>query len=116
MSTVFGAQTTAGLVTINVGFGVTVITVPAEVADVQLPLLTDTVYVPEAETVIDCVVAPVDQRFPLAADEVNTTLPPAQNEVTLPALIVGVAGKAFTVTVVPAEVAEAQPLLVTATV
>ncbi len=98
------------------GKAVTVTVVPADVAEVQPPLVTATVYVPDVETVIDCVVAPVDQRFPLADDDVNTTLPPAQNVNGPPAEIVGVAGKAVTVTVVPAEVAEVQPPLVTATV
>ena len=98
------------------GIGFTVTVVPADVAEVQPPLVTETVYVPEVETVIDCVVAPVDQRFPLAEEEVNTTLPPAQKVVGPPAEIVGVAGSGFTVTVVPAEVAEVQPPLVTETV
>ena len=65
---------------------------------------------------IDCVVAPVDHKFPLADDEVKTTLPPVQKLNGPPAEIVGVAGKAVTVTVVPADVAEVQPPLVTATV
>ena len=85
-------------------------------AEVQPPLVTETVYVPEVETVIDCVVAPVDHKFPLADDEVNTTLPPAQNDNGPPAEIVGVVGNGFTVTVVPADVAEVQPPLVTDTV
>ena len=99
-----------------VGKAVTVTVVPAEVAEVQPPLVTETVYVPDVETVIDCVVSPVDQRFPLADEEVSVTLPPAQKLNGPPAEIVGVAGKAVTVTVVPAEVAEVQPPLVTATV
>jgi hypothetical protein len=98
------------------GNAVTVTVVPAEVAEVQPPLVTATVYVPDVETVIDCVVAPVDQTFPLADDEVKTTLPPAQKVNGPPAVIVGVAGSGFTVTVVPAEVAEVQPAVVTATV
>jgi hypothetical protein len=53
-----------------------------------------------------CVVAPVDQRFPEAADEVNTTEPPVQKVVGPPAVIVGVAGFAFTAITVGAEVAE----------
>ena len=65
---------------------------------------------------IDCVVSPVDQTFPVADEEFNTTLPPAQNVVALAALIVGVAGTAFTTTVVPAEVAEVQLPLLTTTV
>ena len=98
------------------GSGFTVTVVPADGNDVQVPLFTVTVYVPEVETVMDCVVAPLDQRFPVAEDEVNTTLPPAQNVVEPLGVIVGVAGSGFTVTVVPADVAEVQPPLVTETV
>ena len=58
------------------GVGLTVTIVPVDAADEQLPLLTETEYVPDAKTVIDCVVAPVDQTFPVAADDVNTTFPP----------------------------------------
>jgi len=65
---------------------------------------------------MDCVVAPVDQTFPVADEEVNTTLSPAQKVVALPALIVGVAGNAFTVTAVPADAAEVQLPLSTETV
>ena len=98
------------------GIGFTVTVVPADVADVQPAVVTATVYVPAVETVIDCVVAPVDHTFPLAEDEVNTTDPPAQNVVEPPALMVGVAGIGFTVTVVPADVPDVQPAVVTATV
>jgi hypothetical protein len=98
------------------GNAVTVTVVPAEVAEVQPAVVTATVYVPDVDTVIDCVVAPVDHTFPLAEEDVNTTLPPAQKVVGPPALMVGVAGSGFTVTVVPAEVAEVQPAVVTATV
>ena len=52
-----------------------------------------------------CVVAPFDQVFPVALEEVNTTEPPAQNVVEPPAVIVGVAGKELTVTTVTAELA-----------
>ncbi|MNE21275.1 hypothetical protein D3C80_1144290 [compost metagenome] len=38
---------------------------------------------------IDCVVSPVDQTFPVVAEEVNTTLPPRQNVVGPSAVIVG---------------------------
>jgi hypothetical protein len=98
------------------GNAVTLTVVPADVAEVQPPLVTATVYVPDVETVIDCVVAPVDQTFPLADDDVNTTLPPAQKVNGPPAVMVGAEGNAVTLTVVPAEVAEVQPPLVTATV
>ena len=65
---------------------------------------------------MDCVVAPVDQVLPDAEDEVSTTLPPEQKVVGPPAVIVGVEGTAFTVTVVPADTADVQPPLVTETV
>ena len=57
---------------------------------------------------MDCVVAPFDQRFPVADEEVNTTFPPEQNVVGPPAEIVGVAGIALTVTTVAAETGDGQ--------
>jgi hypothetical protein len=54
--------------------------------------------------------------LPDADDEVSVTLPPAQNVVAPPALIVGVAGIAFTVTEVPVDAAELHPPDVTTTV
>ena len=56
---------------------------------------------------MDCVVAPVDQRFPVTAEEVSVMLPPVQNAAG--PLIVGVAGSGLAVTAYAAEVAE-QPL------
>jgi hypothetical protein len=50
--------------------------------------------------------------LPLALLEVNVTLPPAQKVVGPPGVIVGVAGIAFTVTVVAVEGELAQPLVV----
>ena len=52
----------------------------------------------------------------MAEDEVKLTLPPSQKAIGPPAVMVGVAGNGVTVTVVPAEVAEVQPPVVTATV
>jgi hypothetical protein len=104
-------------VTVGVaGNGFTVTVVPADAAEVQPPLVTVTVYVPPVETVIDWVVAPVDHKLPVAEDEVKVTLPPAQNVVGPPAVMVGVGGVGFTVTVVPADVAALQPAMVTVTV
>jgi hypothetical protein len=60
-------------------------------------------------------VAPSYHWFPLALLDVNVTLPPVQNVVGPPALIVGVAGVGLTVTVVDAEAALGQPLVVTMT-
>jgi len=48
---------------------------------------------------MDCVVAPLDQVFPVADEDVNVTLPPAQNVVGPPAVITGAAGPGETETV-----------------
>ena len=64
---------------------------------------------------IDCVVPPFDHVFPVAEDEVKVTFPPWQNVVAPDAEIVGVAGSAFTVTVVAADAAELQVPLFTIT-
>ena len=93
----------------GVGFTVTISLL--EFPDEQPLIMTSTVNDPEVETVMDCVVAPFDQRLPVAEDEVNTTEPPEQNVVDPLAVIVGTAGKAFTVTLVATEVAEQKPLL-----
>jgi hypothetical protein len=58
---------------------------------------------------MDCAVAPFDQVFPATEDEVKVTEPPAQKVVGPPAVIVGVAGSGFTVTVVAADVDEQDP-------
>jgi hypothetical protein len=77
------------------GFEVT--TNGAELAEQPLAFVTVTVYEPATETVIDCVVAPVDQRFPVAEDDVSVTVLPAQTS-ELPPLIVGVASGGSAVT------------------
>ena len=64
---------------------------------------------------IDCVVAPVDQTFPIAEDEVSVTLPPVQKVAVPEVEIVGIDGIAFTVTTVSADEADEQPFAVTAT-
>ena len=64
---------------------------------------------------MDCVVAPFDQRFPVADDEVKVTLPPWQKVVAPEAVIVGVTGNALTVITVGAEAAELQVPLFTVT-
>jgi hypothetical protein len=56
-------------------------------------------------TVILGVVAPVDHKYDEPALDVSVTLPPAQKVNGPPAEIVGVAGKASTVTDVAAETA-----------
>lgn len=52
---------------------------------------------------MEAVVAPFDQRYEVPAEDVSVTDPPAQKVVGPPAEIVGVAGNALTVTVVPAD-------------
>ena len=84
------------------------------VAEHPAALVTVNVYAPPAETMIDCVVAPVDQRFPVAEDDVNVVEPPAQKELT--PLMTGVGGAALSVTAKAAEVAEQPPALVAVTV
>lgn len=65
---------------------------------------------------IDCVVAPVLQVFPLALLDVSVTLLPEQNDNGPPAEMVGVAGNGLTVTVLD-PLAEVHPFpLVTFTV
>ena len=59
---------------------------------------------PLALTLIDCVVAPVDQRYEVAALAVSVTDPPSQNVVGPDGVIVGVTG-VLTVTTVAALVA-----------
>lgn len=86
------------------GGGVTVTVTPALV-ELHVPFDTETVYVPEVETVMDCVVAVVDQVFPVGDEEVNTTDPPVQKVVGPPGVITGTLGAGFTVTVVGADAA-----------
>jgi hypothetical protein len=94
-------------VTVGIGF-----TITANGADVEEHPLTETVtvYEPLVVTAIDWVVAPVDQVFPVAEEDVNVIEPPAQNVVGPLEVIVGVAGNGFTVTIDAAEVAEQDPL------
>ena len=64
---------------------------------------------------MDCVVAPFDQTFPVADDDVKTTPPPVQKVVGPPAVIVGVVSTGFTETTVPSDTAEVQLPLVAVT-
>ena len=48
---------------------------------------------------MEAVVAPFDHKYELPAEAFKVTDPPAQNVVGPPAVIVGVVGNAFTVTV-----------------
>ena len=55
---------------------------------------------------MDCVVAPFDQVFPVAEEEVRVTEPPVQKLIGPLAVMVGTAGSGFTVTVVATDVEE----------
>jgi hypothetical protein len=94
--------------------GLAVTAFAAEVALQPFASVTVTVNVPAAETVIDCVVAPVDQRLPVAEDEVSVTVEPGQNDAA--PVIVGVAGAGFADTTFAADVAEHPLASVTVTV
>ena len=95
------------------GRALTVTAAAAEVAWQPLAFVTVTLKEPAAETVIDCVVAPVDQRLPVADEDVSVVLPPVQKAVAPP--MVGVAGSALAVTANGAEVAWQPPALVNVT-
>ena len=71
---------------------------------------------PEVETVIDCVVSPVDHVLPAAELDVNVTEPPEQKVVGPFAEMVGVEGVGLIVKVVAFEAAEVQPFDVVVTV
>ena len=86
----------------------------AEVAEQPAALVTATVYEPAVETEIDCVVAPVDQRFPVADEDVRV-IGPVQESVAGP-LMDGVAAAVAAATTKGAEVVEQPPALVTVTV
>lgn len=65
---------------------------------------------------MDGVTAPVDQVFPVGEEEVKVTDPPVQKVVGPPAVITGMLGAGFTVTVAGAEAATQPEPLPTVTV
>jgi hypothetical protein len=73
--------------------------VEVELAEQPFKSVTVTENVPELSTVIAAVVAAFDHTLPIGDEEVRITDPPVQNVVEPLVLTVGVAGKAFTVTV-----------------
>jgi hypothetical protein len=90
------------------------IVTPSERGEVHPKLVAVTVYVPASPTVIDWVLAPVDQTFPVADEEVKVTVLPGQMLVEPEGEIVGVFGIGFTVTFLTADVRELHvPLLTT---
>jgi hypothetical protein len=80
------AATDEGPLMVGVATVLAETTLASELA-VPRALVTVTVYEPAADTVIDCVVAPVDQRFPDTDDDVSVIVP--EQRVDAP-LIVGV--------------------------
>ena len=90
------------------GTGFTMIVSEAEAPEVHPDETTSTLNVPEVVTVIDCVVAPFDQRLSVADDEVSVTDPPLQKVVAPLAVIVGTEGTGFTVTLTVADGTEEQ--------
>jgi hypothetical protein len=74
------------------GNGLTVTLIASEVAEQPEPSVIVTVNVPLALTVIDCVVAPFDQVFPVVSELVNTTSSPSQTVVAPLAVTTGAAG------------------------
>jgi len=59
---------------------------------------------------MDWVVAPFDHTFPVSSEDVSSTFPPLQKAVGPFALITGVAGIAFTVTITGADAGDTHPL------
>lgn len=87
----------------------------ADCGEAQFAALTAcTVKVPDAVTVMDCVVAPFDQSQPSALLAVSTTLPPGQNDVGPLAVMAGAAGTGLTDTVTGADCGDAHPPALTA--
>ena len=99
---------------VTTGVGFTVTTVP-EAAEAVQPLMSVmvTLYVPDTETVMEEVVAPVLQIYVAAAgteEAVRVTEPPLQNVVGPEGVIV-TTGVGFTVTTVPEAAEAVQPLM-----
>jgi hypothetical protein len=112
---VLPAQKALGPLIVGVaGVGFSITTNGADAAEQPSAFVTRTVYVPAVETMIDCVVAPVDQRFPVAEEDVSVIVLPAQKDDG--PLIVGVAGVGFSVTTNGVDVAEQPLAFVTRTV
>lgn len=90
----------------------TVTVLGAEVPELHPFVITCTRDVPDVLTVMDCVVAPLDQKLLLAEEDVKVTEPPAQNVVGPLAVMVGTAGMVLTVTVIGEEAGDVQPATV----
>ena len=106
---VLPAQNEAGPLIVGVtGAALAVTANGAEVAEQPPASVTVTVNVPAADTVIDCVVAPVDQRLPVVEDDVSVIVLPV-NTVDGP-VMVGVATE-LAVTEKAADVAEPRALV-----
>lgn len=111
------SQNVSGPLAIRVGVAGNGVTTTSTVAgEEEQPFsVIRTVYVPDSETVMFWVVSLVDHIFPLAEDEVSVTDPPSQKVRGPSAVIVGVVGMVFTVTVTGVVSEEEQPFSVTFT-
>jgi hypothetical protein len=100
------------MVAVGSGLTVTVCDAGAEVQEFASVVVT--VYVPDVDTAMAAVVAPVDQRYDVPPEAVSVTLPPAQNVVGPDGVMVAV-GSGLTVTVCDAgaEVQELASVVVT---
>jgi hypothetical protein len=83
------------------GFVVTVLAL--EVRLQPLAPVMVTVYEPLVPTLIDGVFAPVDHKYPVAAEEVKLTDPPSQNVVEPLVEMLGTKGNGFTTVVTEAD-------------
>lgn len=97
-------QNVVGPPAVIVGKLLTSTSVAVDASEIQVPIVCVTVYDPEVVTVMDCVVSPVDQVFPVVAEDVSTTLSPSQNVVEPPADIVGAVGPGVVVTTTAGDV------------
>ena len=85
------------------GLAFTVTAIGADVDSQPFPFITVTVQLPEVVTLIELLVELFDHVFPDPADDVRSTLPPAQNVVAPLGVIVGTAGLVLTVTTTGAD-------------
>jgi hypothetical protein len=92
-------------VTTLVGVAFTVTVVPEEVAEQPPACVTVTLYVPPDVTLIEEVVAPVDQRYEAPAFAFNVTAPPEQN-VVAPEAVTAAVPPLETVTAIGVDTAE----------
>ena len=100
---------------VALGSGLTVTATFGDFRTHPFAFVTVTLYEPPLATLIDCVVAPFDQRYVRPPGALRVTLPPSQNVVG-PLGVTVASGSGFVVTVIGAEVFEQFDAFVTVTV